>query len=83
MLQGQKFDSEGDYVREWVPELQMMDERYIHSPWEAPIEEQRRVHVRLGADYPHPVIDHKHARERALEAFRVTNLMAKGGGTPD
>lgn len=83
VLQGQKFDPQGVYVREWVPELQLMDERYIHSPWEAPIEEQRRARVRIGSDYPHPVIDHKHARERALEAFQTMKMIAGQGDAPE
>ena len=36
VLQGRKFDTAGDYVRRFVPEIAGLDARYIHAPWEAP-----------------------------------------------
>ena len=59
--QGEKFDPEGDYVRQWVPELRAVPDRWIHKPWEAP--------ESGGLGYPSPIVDHKEARERALEAY--------------
>lgn len=69
VLQGEKFDPEGDYVRRWVPELARVPARYIHRPWEAPPLELASAGVRLGFDYPQPVVDHPKARSRALKAF--------------
>lgn len=69
VLQGEKFDPEGDYVRRWVPELARVPARYIHRPWEAPPLELASAGVRLGSDYPPPMVDHPKARSRALEAF--------------
>ena len=63
VLQGEKFDPKGDYVRRWVPELSKVSDKYIHKPWVAP-EELREV------AYPKPIVEHSAARERALEAFR-------------
>ncbi|MGE0195629.1 MAG: FAD-binding domain-containing protein, partial [Methylocystis sp.] len=68
-LQGEKFDPDGDYVRRYVPELARLDARYIHSPWAAPEPALREAGVRLGGTYPHPIVDHAKARERALAAF--------------
>jgi deoxyribodipyrimidine photo-lyase len=70
VLQGRKFDPDGDYVRRWVPELAGLSARFIHEPWRAPSEELRRAGIILGETYPQPLIDHPAARDRALAAFR-------------
>ncbi len=69
VLQGEKFDAEGDYVRRYVPELAKLDARWIHRPWEAPEDVLRAAGVRLGQNYPLPIVDHAKARARALAAF--------------
>jgi deoxyribodipyrimidine photo-lyase len=69
VLQGEKFDAEGDYVRRFVPELARLPARFIHRPWEAPATLLADAGVRLGANYPTPIVDHRAARERALAAF--------------
>ncbi len=71
VIQGRKFDPEGEYVRRYVPELRGVPPRWIHAPWEAPVQELDRAAVRLGRDYPRPIVDHAAARERALEAFAL------------
>ncbi|MCC0035917.1 MAG: deoxyribodipyrimidine photo-lyase [Hoeflea sp.] len=70
VLQGEKFDPDGDYVRTFVPELAEMPSRYIHKPWSAPEQVLRTAGVRLGDTYPHPVVDHQLARDRALAAYQ-------------
>jgi deoxyribodipyrimidine photo-lyase len=68
--QGEKFDPEGNYVREWVPELGAMPARYIHKPWDAPDQVLEEAGVTLGETYPAPIVDHRMARERALEEYQ-------------
>ena len=70
MLQGQKFDPEGFYVRRWVPELANLPNKHIHEPWAAPENTLEDSGVSLGNSYPYPVVDHLAARNRALEMFR-------------
>ena len=69
VLQGEKFDPDGLYVRRYVPELSAMPDKYLHRPWDAPDADLAKAGVRLGADYPQPIIDHDKARARALAAF--------------
>ncbi len=69
VLQGEKFDPDGVYVRRWAPELSRLPAKWIHKPWMAPPAVLEAAGVRLGHTYPWPVIDHSAARERALSAF--------------
>jgi deoxyribodipyrimidine photo-lyase len=69
VLQGEKFDAGGAYVRRFVPELAALPDKWLHRPWEAPAEVLRGAGLVLGRDYPRPVIDHAEGRARALAAF--------------
>lgn len=69
VLQGEKFDPDGAYVRRYCPELARLPNRCIHRPWTAPASVLAEAGVRLGVTYPAPLIDHDFARRRALAAF--------------
>lgn len=69
VLQGEKFDPEGTYVRHYVPELKQLPDKYIHQPWAAPQDMLVRAGIVLGRDYPRPLVDHNAARNKALAAF--------------
>lgn len=69
--QGEKFDPDGDYVRKWIPELAGLRGKAIHAPWTADRATLARAGVRLGTDYPMPIIDHAEARKAALAAFET------------
>jgi deoxyribodipyrimidine photo-lyase len=68
--QGERFDPKGDYVRQWVPELAKVPDRWIHKPWQAPESELRKAGIKLGRSYPCPIVDHNEARQAALDLFR-------------
>ncbi len=70
-LQGKKFDAKGTYVRRWVPEIAALPDKYIHEPVAAPAKVMEGVGLKLGRDYPEPVVAHKLARERALAALKA------------
>lgn len=59
VLQGQKFDPEGTYVKTWIPELHALPKELVHTPWKANVK-----------NYPTPIIDLEFGRLRALEAFQ-------------
>jgi deoxyribodipyrimidine photo-lyase len=70
VLQGRKFDPEGEYVRRWVPELARLPAHWIHQPWLAPAAILEQAGVRLDRTYPRPVVDHGVARNRFLQVAR-------------
>ncbi len=71
VLQGQKFDARGEYVRRWVPELARMPDKFVQAPWTAPADVLKEAGVELGKDYPRPIVEHARARKEALAAFET------------
>jgi deoxyribodipyrimidine photo-lyase len=72
--QGERFDPEGSYVRRWIPEIAALPKRWIHKPWLTPESTLIKCGIRLGDTYPHPIVKHDFARERALAAYRQIKL---------
>jgi deoxyribodipyrimidine photo-lyase len=70
VLQGERYDPDGEYVRRWVPELKDMPKKFVHKPWEAPSDVLAKASVKLGDTYPQPLMDHAKARDRALAAYQ-------------
>jgi len=73
ILQSEKFDPDGLYIKQYVPELSALPAKYLHTPWETPTEVLTAANIELGITYPAPIIDHKFARNRALAALATTN----------
>ena len=59
ILQGKKFDTDGKYIRHYVPELNSLPEKYLNEPWE----------IDHKLSYPKPIIDYSYSRQRALEKY--------------
>lgn len=70
VLQGKKFDAKGVYIRRWIPELAKLPNTLIHQPWKANKNILQAANIILGKTYPHPVIDHAFARQKALKAYK-------------
>lgn len=70
VMQSEKYDPDGAYIRRWVPELENVETRYIHQPWTMPEAIQQKTGCVIGADYSAPIVDHKEARRRTLAAFK-------------
>lgn len=70
VLQGEKFDPDGSYVRRYVPEISLLPNNYIHKPWEAPPIILAQFGITLGKNYPQPIVNLQFARERALRNYK-------------
>jgi deoxyribodipyrimidine photo-lyase len=64
ITQSEKFDPKGEFIRKFVPELKGVPDKYIHFPHDYLL-------LRSDIDYPKAIVDHKSARERALQAFKA------------
>ena len=69
VTQGQKFDPEGEYIRRYVPELAQLPQKYLYQPWIAPASVLAQAGIKLGGNYPVPLVDLSTSRKRALAAF--------------
>ena len=69
VLQGERFDPEGDYVRQWVPELSALPAKWIHQPFTAPSGILAEAGIELGREYPRPIVDLSTSRQQALGAW--------------
>lgn len=69
ITQGEKFDPKGKYAIKWCPELAKIPAKWIYRPWEAPEAELKKAGIKLGEDYPFPIVNHKEARAKALESY--------------
>ncbi|MFD0985979.1 cryptochrome/photolyase family protein [Methyloligella solikamskensis] len=69
ILQSEKFDPDGDYIRRWVPELKKLKNKDIHAPFEASASSLSEAGIDLGSTYPKPIIEHSKGRQRSLDAY--------------
>lgn len=65
LLQSEKFDPNGDYIRKWVPELKGLTSKEIHDPYNRGAGPKAKK-----TGYPKQIVDHKGCRERALSAYK-------------
>lgn len=70
IIQSKKFDAEGKYIRQWVPELRLLNSKQIHTPWECDTSDLEKLNIKLGKNYPKPIVDHQTARKEALDAYQ-------------
>ena len=75
--QSMKFDKDGEYIREWVPELSGLSNKEIHAPWTVDKISLGKGGVYLGENYPFPLVDHVIARERCLATYKAARDMAR------
>lgn len=71
MLQSEKFDPEGKFIRRYLPQLAGLDKKTIHAPWTASQAALAAAGVELGGNYPQPVVEHTRARARTLLRYGV------------
>ncbi|MFC7076022.1 FAD-binding domain-containing protein [Haloarcula halophila] len=67
--QQREYDPDGEFVREYVPELAPLPDEHLAEPAQAPVHVQRECGVDIGEDYPYPVVDYDHEADRAREIY--------------
>lgn len=70
VLQGSKFDASGRYIRQWVPELARLPDKFIHAPFEQDPWVLSQFGVTLGKTYPAPILELSETRNRALSVLK-------------
>ncbi|MDC3085912.1 DNA photolyase family protein [Pelagibacteraceae bacterium] len=75
VTQGQKFDPNGKYTKKYLPVLSDMPDKFLFNPWEAPEDVLRSAGVKLGENYPLPIVEIGSSRQKALEAFATTKTL--------
>jgi deoxyribodipyrimidine photo-lyase len=71
ILQSQKFDSNGDYIRKYVPELSCLTNKFIFTPWLAPNQVLLNANICLGKSYPFPIVEIESSRAQALTNYKT------------
>ena len=71
MSQSEKFDADGKFIRRYLPQLAGLPDKLIHAPWLARPVDLAAANLRLGTDYPLPVVDHAQARDATLQRYVV------------
>ncbi|GGC75708.1 cryptochrome/photolyase family protein [Enterococcus wangshanyuanii] len=68
--QSEKFDAKGDFIRQYLPELSKVPNKFIHEPSKMPKEVQESLNIFIGKDYPKPIVDHSKMRAEILTFFK-------------
>lgn len=69
--QSERFDNSGRFIRKYVTELQNCNDKEIHAPWLMSKERQAAINIKMGYDYPNPIVDHRLQRELALKLYQT------------
>jgi deoxyribodipyrimidine photo-lyase len=80
ILQGEKFDPLGDYVKKYLPQLKNIPKKFIHKPWKLSKKDLEKYGVVLGKNYPQRIVFHEEARKEALNIYKT--LLVEKNPTP-
>ena len=75
LTQSLKFDSKGEYVKKYIPELKNIPSSQVHAPWKLTLEDQKKFKCMIGKDYPKPIVNLSESRDKALKAFSFIKIV--------
>jgi deoxyribodipyrimidine photo-lyase len=75
--QSEKFDSEGKFIRKYLPQLKQLQNEALHEPWNAKPLDLQAGGVKLGDNYPYPIVIHSQARDKTLLRYAVVKKSLK------
>jgi deoxyribodipyrimidine photo-lyase len=75
VTQSEKFDAQGEFIKQYLPQLAKLDRKEIHAPWLVPAEVLSKKGVRLGDNYPQRLVEHDKARQKTLARFGVVKTV--------
>ncbi|MGX7418162.1 cryptochrome/photolyase family protein [Carnobacterium gallinarum] len=68
--QSQRFDKDGLFIRQYLPVLEQVPLKYLHEPSKMPSELQQKLQIKIGEDYPFPIVEHAKMRQEAIDMFK-------------
>jgi len=71
VLQSEKFDKDGSFIKKYIPQLAPLSVREIHQPWIYFEKNREAFPIKLGIDYPFPIVDHREQRDMALSMYKA------------
>ena len=80
VMQSERFDADGKFIRRYLPQLAKLPNKRIHAPWTASADELAQAGVELGGNYPHPIVQHDRMRQRTLQRYAVVKGVEPAAG---
>ena len=77
VLQSERFDSKGEFIRQHCTELRGMPDKYVHEPWMASKEVQKKANCIIGKDYPKPAVNHADSKSELISLFKKATVSKK------
>ena len=74
VTQSEKFDPAGRFIKRYLPQLKALGDKEIHAPWLLPPMLLEQKNLRLGRDYPLPIVQHDVARKETLARYAVVKV---------
>ncbi len=69
-LQSERFDPEGKFIKKYVPELKLLNKKQIHGPFDFFNKSSNKLPIKLGEDYPIPIVNHAEQKAKAIALFK-------------
>ncbi|BCG49674.1 deoxyribodipyrimidine photo-lyase [Candidatus Profftella armatura (Diaphorina cf. continua)] len=69
IIQSKKFDSQGIFIRKYLPQLSKLSNKYIHSPWEVSPSKLEKAGIILGKNYPKPILEQSLSKINTLKRY--------------